>query len=360
MIVGPTVPFKGGAALHTTELARRLDSEGSEVTLLSWRRQYPVRLYPGVLEPDEPEDIAFRNTFRILSWNRPDSWLRVGFRMRKQKSNVVLIGVTPFQYPIYLIILFFAGRLVRRKTVVVAHNVTPHETSRFDRVLTELFFRSVAGVLVHSISEQQRAEELGAIAKYAPLPFHFPGEVRIRESREPIRELLFLGFVRPYKGLDLLYEALAKIDPPVRLTVAGEFWEPEAKYTKLASDLGIRDRVSIRNQYVSTKEMVDLLHAHDALVLPYRTATGSQLPQIAAACGVQTIVTPISATLTDSDPTYDIIVADDASAMSLSNAIISFYEKYPVLPVGKSHDSSTGWANYVKTLFDILMTHSEK
>lgn len=352
VIVGPTVPFKGGVSQHTTELARRLSSEGADVMLLSWRRQYPQRLYPGTLEPDEPDDEPFHNTDRALSWNRPDSWVRAGFRLRKQRSLNVFVGVTPFQYPIYLIMLFVAGKATRRRTVVIAHNVIPHEASRFDTFLTKLLFRSVVGVLTHSPDEQQRAEDLGANAKYSPLPFFFPGKVWRREPREPTRDLLFLGFVRPYKGLDLLFEAIAKIDPPVRLTVAGEFWEPEEKYVELAERLKISDQVTLHNRYVSTQEMVDLLHQHDALVLPYRSATGTQQHLIANACGVPVVATPVGSFREQVSLTNGNIVVESADVKSIENGLNQLLaQSFTETSTERLADTvSAGWSNYITAL----------
>jgi len=352
VIVGPTVPFKGGVSQHTTELARRLSSHGEGVTLLSWLRQYPKRLYPGTLVPGEPDGIPFENTERVLSWNRPDTWVRVGLRLRRQTTFNVFVGVTPFQYPLYLIMLLVAGKRARSRSVVVAHNVIPHEASSVDRLFTKLLFRAVRGVLTHSPDEKRRAEELGADAEYSPLPFHFPGEVRRRESREPTRDLLFLGFVRPYKGLDLLFEAISKIEPPVRLTVAGEFWEPEAKYVQLAEHLGITSRVTIINRYISTSEMVQLLHAHDALMLPYRSATGSQLPQIANACGVPVVATPVGSFPEQLALDARNIVVEAVGVSSILDGIIEVLTSNSSDEIGNSPPDAirVGWTNYIASI----------
>jgi len=352
VIIGPTVPFKGGVSQHTTELARRLSSHGADVTLLSWLRQYPKRLYPGTLEPDEPDDIPFENTERVLSWNRPDTWVRMGLRLRRQSTSNVFVGVTPFQYPLYLIMLLVAGEKARSRSVVIAHNVIPHEASSLDRLFTRLLFRAVRGVLTHSPDEKSRAEELGADAEYSSLPFHFPGEVWRRESREPTRDLLFLGFVRPYKGLDLLFEAISKIEPPVRLTVAGEFWEAEEKYVKLAEQVGITSQVTIVNRYISTAEIVNLLHAHDALVLPYRSATGSQLPQIANACGVPVVATPVGSFPEQLALDARNIVVEGVGVSSILDGIIEVLTSKSSQEIGDCPPDAilVGWTNYISSI----------
>jgi len=320
--------------------------------LVSWINQYPKRLYPGTLKPEEPDDAPFPNTEWVLSWNRPDTWVRLGFRLRQRATLNVFVGVTPFQYPIYLVIFWLAGKCARLRSVVVAHNVIPHESSLFDRIFTKLLFRSVRGVLTHSPDEKRRAEELGADAEYSLLPFHFPGKVWCRKSRKPTRDFLFLGFVRPYKGLDVLFEAISMIEPPVRLTVAGEFWEPEEKYMRLAEQLGIQSQVTIHNRYVSTREVVELLHAHDALVLPYRSATASQLPQIANACGVPVVATPVGSFPEQLALSNGNVVVEAVDAASISDGLRQ------VLSFSATVDSEDSladtvriaWTNYVASV----------
>ncbi len=106
--------------------------------------------------------------------------------------------------------------------------------------------------------------------------------------------LLFFGIVRPYKGLDLLLRALARVGggpPTLTLTVAGEFWGGLGATRALVSELGLGDRVELRPGYVPADEIGALLRAADALVLPYRHATASQNAWLAFSHGVPVIAT---------------------------------------------------------------------
>ncbi|MCL9796101.1 glycosyltransferase, partial [Frankia sp. AgKG'84/4] len=109
-LVGPTHPYKGGIAQHTTELAHRLAGRGHEVVIESWSDQYPARLYPGVQRVTEPEMEPFASTRYPLSWRRPDGWPRLGRRLRREVDAVVLVVVTPIQAPAYLGVLAGVGR----------------------------------------------------------------------------------------------------------------------------------------------------------------------------------------------------------------------------------------------------------
>ena len=130
-LVGPAHPFKGGIAQHTTRLATALQATGVTTALISWRRQYPERLYPGQLTvPDgRPEVPLFEPTTRDLSWNRPDSWVRVA-RTLRDADVVVFVVVTPLQLVAYHVMLRVLGPRVR--TLALVHNVLPHESSPVD------------------------------------------------------------------------------------------------------------------------------------------------------------------------------------------------------------------------------------
>jgi glycosyltransferase involved in cell wall biosynthesis len=291
-LIGPAHPYKGGGARHTTELAHRLAAAGHNVLIESWRAQYPARLYPGQQTVDEPEGRPYPRTHRRLAWYSPASWFAAGRRLRSA-DLVVFALITPIQVPAYLAILAGLGR--RQGTVVICHNVLPHERRPADVVLTRALLRHVGGVLVHSPDQAAHARELtpGTPVAIASLPPHWPDAERETAAPPPhdgIR-LLFFGIVRPYKGLDVLLRALSRAPAGLTLTVAGEFWGGPAGTEKLIADLGIGDRVTLRPGYVPASEVPALFVAADALVLPYRAATASQNAQLAFAHGVPVITT---------------------------------------------------------------------
>jgi glycosyltransferase involved in cell wall biosynthesis len=152
-VIGPAHPFKGGIAQYTTELAHRLTGAGHQVSLVSWSHQYPKLLYPGQLTVARPEVPLFPGTSRLLSWRRPDSWYRVGRRLRDQ-DLVVLVVVTPVQMPAYLGILAGLGRHRAARVVAQCHNVLPHERRAIDVRLMRAVLSRVDGVLVHSPAEE--------------------------------------------------------------------------------------------------------------------------------------------------------------------------------------------------------------
>ena len=347
-LIGPAHPYKGGGARHTTELAHRLAAAGHDVVIESWRAQYPRRLYPGQQTLDGPEGEPYRRTYHRLAWYRPGGWLAAGRRLRSA-DLVILALLTPLQVPSYLAILAGLGRRPGcPRTVVICHNVLPHERRPGDVALTGTLLSRVDRALVHSAAQAAEARNLApgvpiVIARMPPhlpaavpalpaggredhLPeravVHPPGRVPGRRSLSAQRaghhrddgpapaenrrvarpkpgerpcRLLFFGIVRPYKGLDVLLRALARAPRHVTLTVAGEFWGGTGETEKLIAELGLANRVTLRPGYVPAREIPALFGAADALVLPYREATASQNALLAFAFGVPVITTTAGA-----------------------------------------------------------------
>ncbi|WP_377643964.1 glycosyltransferase family 4 protein [Oryzobacter terrae] len=305
-IVGPTHPFKGGVAAHTTALAHELAEAGHDVTLVSWSHLYPSALYPGeqAVPGGAPDVEPFPRTLRVLSWARPDTWVRTGRRLR-DADVIVVVHVIPAVVPAHLALLRAAG--VGRtsptgrgpRTVVICHNVLPHETRPGDRQLMRGFLERVDAVVVHSDEQARLATELGATrVKELDLPPHLPGgDPQPRPDRpEDDRDvrLLSLGIVRDYKGVDLLVDAVREV-PGIRLTVAGELWgDAGRRVRELAADPRLEGRVEVHGGYVPADRIAGLMAHHDVFALTYRSATASQnallarhhgLPVLASAVG---------------------------------------------------------------------------
>ncbi|RCG27906.1 glycosyltransferase [Sphaerisporangium album] len=349
-IVGPTYPYKGGGAQHTTELAHRLAAGGHDVVIESWRAQYPAFLYPGQQTISAPEGEPFPHVRRDLDWRRPDGWLRCGRRLRGA-GLVVLTLLSPVQVPAYLGILY----ALRRGAPVVAlcHNVLPHERKPYDAPLVRALLRRSDRVLAHSPEQAAIARELGpAPVSVAALPPHLPARSGERAGEGVRRRLLFFGMVRPYKGLDLLLRALARV-PGVSLTVAGEFWGGLEETRALVAELGLGDRVELRPGYVAAEDVPTLFAAADALVLPYRSATASQNVWLAHEHGLPVIVTRVGALADHVTDGVDGLVVDPGSADALTGAISRFYadgEPERLRGNVKAVDPEPYWNTYTETL----------
>ncbi|KIH97013.1 glycosyl transferase [Streptomonospora alba] len=358
-LVGPAHPYKGGGALHTTELAHRLAARGHEVAVESWRAQYPALLYPGRQTVSAPEGEPFSATRRELSWNRPLGWWRAGRRMGAAADLVVVTVLIPAQAVPYLGVLAGVGR--RARTLALCHNVLPHERRRGDAALMRTLVRRVGAVLAHSPEQARTARGLvgeRVPVRWAPLPPHLP---RARDAGPvpaagggPRRRLLFFGIVRPYKGVDVLLRAFARSAPAdVGLTVAGEFWGGSRELRDLAAELGVADRVGFREGYVPADELPGLFAEADALVLPYRSATASQNVHLAHEHGLPVIATRAGALADQVADGKDGLLCAPDDVDDLADALRRFYspgEAERLRAAVRPADPGPPWEAYIDEL----------
>jgi glycosyltransferase involved in cell wall biosynthesis len=370
-LVGPAHPYKGGGARHTTELAHRLAAAGHNVIIESWRAQYPARLYPGRQTLDVPEGQPYPRTYRRLAWNRPDGWAAAGRRLRTA-DLVVFALLTSVQVPPYLAILAGLGRRPGRpRTVLICHNVLPHERRPGDVTLVRTLLAHVDTVLVHSVGQAAQARQLvpDVPIVVARMPPHLPEAVPegpavdhedlsaersvVPASGQATCSLLFFGIVRPYKGLDVLMCALARAPQHVTLTVAGEFWGGTGQTEKLIAELGLQGRVTLEPGYVPASRIPALFAAADALVLPYREATASQNVVLAFSYGVPVIATTAGALAEAVRDGVDGLTCAPGDVDDLTRALtaISAPQTAALLRSGvRAVDPEPYWAAYLRVL----------
>jgi glycosyltransferase involved in cell wall biosynthesis len=231
-------------------------------------------------------------------------------------------------------------KLMRRARVVfICHNVLPHEKSIVDRFLAALAFSVADGFLVQSREDRGK---LLRIRRNAPVLAHphpiydFFGtggltrdaaRAKIGSSAGPL--LLFFGYIRGYKGLSYLIEAMPLIREkvPAKLLVVGEFYEDAAPYTELVERLGLADAVRFENRYVANEEVEGFFVASDLVVLPYVSATQSGIVQIAIASNRPVIVTDVgglSEAVSDGRTGFVVPPRDPAA---LARAVVRFFEE---------------------------------
>jgi glycosyltransferase involved in cell wall biosynthesis len=303
-LLGPTYPYRGGISHYTTLLAHAF-ARAHETHLLSFSRLYPGWLFPGATQFDQSED-ALRppvDPERLLDSVFPWTWRRTGLRLRALQPDLLVV---PWWHPFFGPSLGTAARTARRggspKRIFLCHNVEPHEGTPLDRWLAAYGLGAADGFLVHARAEAAR---LRPRAGGRPIRVHPHPTYEIFSKRRPSREearsalgvagrvILFFGYVRAYKGLADLLEALrlARPDSWDHLYVVGEFYEPRAQYEAALRDPAIAAKTTIVDRYVPNEEVAGYFAAADVVALPYRSATGSGIAQVAFGAGVPVIAT---------------------------------------------------------------------
>jgi glycosyltransferase involved in cell wall biosynthesis len=351
-IVGPTHPYKGGIAKHTTQMAHRLTDAGHQVTIFSWKHQYPF-FYPGqqFVPNNQPEVPIFANTHRMLSWRSPVSWLQVGRKLRSFDKVIFVWWVPTIQGPVYALM----QKILRGKasTLLLCHNVLPHEPKPGDAFFARQVANRVSGVLVHSEAQANIARGLAdSPVSMATLPPVFPP--KSSDYKPPVgtrHQLLFFGLVRPYKGLDVLLKALSKV-PDVQLTIAGEIWG-ENNYQPLADSLGITPRVTFMNQYIADEDLQELFASADAVVLPYRGGTATFNVAYAHYFGLPVVATRAASMDLQVKDGSDGLLCEPDDVDSLTEAIRKLYAKGRLDKLRRNIpdiSDDAAWAAYITTL----------
>lgn len=342
-LIGPTYPYRGGIAHYTTLLANHLrDKTEHELLFISFSRQYPQWLYKGRSDRDPSDSPLQTDAEYLLAPLNPITWRRTLRRLRSWRPDVVVLQWwVPFWAPVWAVLGRAAKALPGRpRLAFICHNVLPHELSAVGRHFLPWIIRRTLspadGFVVHSQAEAQQLARIlpGANIKVNPLPSYAAlGVDASAELPDIVPQdrplLLFAGFVRRYKGLDILLRALPDVlaRQPVHLLVAGEFWEGRERYDTLIKELGIQHAVTIIDDYVSDDRLVTFVkHAH-VVVLPYRHATQSAVIQLAFGHGTPVITSNVGGLpeVVAHDQTGLVVPPEDPAA--LAAAINRFLEQ---------------------------------
>lgn len=294
-IVGTTWPYRGGLAAFNERLARQFMAEGHEVEILTFTMQYPDFLFPGKTqysEAPEPSDLSITRTINSIN---PFSWFRTARAIRKAGIELV---VMKFWIPLMAPCLGTIARLCRRRgirVVSILDNVIPHEPHFWDRWLIRYFVRSVDRFIAMSESVQRDCKRFLPASRQNqvaltvhPLYDNFGQAVEKAEARaflglpQDKTLLLFFGFIRDYKGLDLLMRAYQKAyQENLLLVVAGEFYNNGAQYSELETELKLEGKIAWHTDFIPDDKVRYYFSAADLVVQPYKTATQSGVTQIA-------------------------------------------------------------------------------
>lgn len=303
-VVGPTYPFRGGIAHFTTLLVHHLRRRHT-VNFYSYWRQYPAWLFPGNTDRDPSAEPLEEAVDRSLDPYNPLTWWRTARRLTAERPDALLLQWwTPFWLPL-MAVLALSARRAHIPVLFFCHQLVEPDASRLEWQVARLGLRLGQAYIV--VTERERAQLQAAFPKrrvalghhpaYEGFPTRHltPDEARRALGLPGLETPVFLafGFVRRYKGLRYLLQALAEVPAPAHLVIAGEFWEDEQGYRRLVADLGLTERVTIHNRYIPNEAMEAYFVAANALVLPYLSGSQSGVGMLAIQYGLPIIATQV-------------------------------------------------------------------
>ncbi len=380
VLVGPAYPFRGGIAHFQNRLAQAL-GERADVRLVTFSRQYPRLLFPG--ESQFEEDARWQKRLphapeRWIDSVNPVSWQRAGQRMAAWRPDaVVLSHWLPFFVPAYLGTLRALRRAMQKggapapRVTLFLHNVFPHKAFPATRPLMKRLLGRADAFFTLSEHVTADLETLRPGADVyegfhpvydifePPMP---PAQARAELGLPDGRTLLFFGLVRPYKGLDILLDAMPRIhrETGARLVVAGEFYDNKdellAQAARLGLDAGEAPIVRFFPGYIPNESVHRYFSAADALVQPYRRATPSGVAQTAFFFGKPMITTDLGVFAEVVPDGVAGVLVPPENPDALADGVRRFYEIGPErLAEGAARQADKySWSALVDTLLPFL------
>jgi glycosyltransferase involved in cell wall biosynthesis len=342
VLIGPVYPYRGGISHHTTMLGRRLQA-ASECRIISFKRQYPKRIYPGRTDIDPSEEILEVEAEYRLDPLNPLTWLQTAREIiRWEPDHLVIQWWVTVWGPLMTTVAFLCHRAHIPITYMV-HNVLPHEERFMDRMISKSTLRWGKHFIVHCEREQARLSELLPEAVVSLLP-HPPydmfksnrltgGSAKSALGIAPdVTTLLFFGMVRAYKGLAYVIEAthlMKKEGYKVCLIVAGEFWEDKSYYLQLIQDLELGEEVLLDDRYIPNEQVGLYFSAADIVTVPYIVGTQSGVAAIATSFGLPIITTDHIQSGISTPNSGSIFVVAPGSAQAIAEAAMQILNSSP-------------------------------
>lgn len=307
ILAGPAHPLRGGLAAFNERLAREFQSRGHEISIWSFRLQYPSLLFPGKTQySSEPAPVDLHIESRINSIN-PFNWIKTGLQLRSLRPDLLILRYwIPFMAPSLGTVARIARSNRHTRVIPIIDNIIPHERHWFDRPLGRYFTGSCDAFITLSKEVLKDLREFDDVKprRYYPHPL-YDNYGKILSKTEACRQLeldpewtyfLFFGFIRDYKGLDWLLEAFAHPQfegQKVKLLIAGEFYTNPEPYKKIIENHPFKDRILLFDRFIADSEVNLWFSAADLVVQPYKSATQSGVSQIAIYFEKPVVVTDV-------------------------------------------------------------------
>lgn len=339
IIVGSAYPLRGGLANYNERLARAYMEQGVKVKIFTFSLQYPNFLFPGKTQFSDgpaPKDLDIEVCLNSVN---PFSWIKLGRKIKKLAPDLLLIKFwIPFMGPSLGTVARIAKRNKKTKVITIIDNIIPHEKRLGDRILAAYFVGAVDALISmsESVLDDLKTFDKNKPKIFTPHPIYDNfGQVNnklIAKNNLGLNPkqnyILFFGFIRDYKGLDLLLHAIADQrikDLGLKLIVAGEFYTDSKPYLDIIEKYGLNDQLVLATDFIPDNKVGDYFNAADMVVQPYKDATQSGVTQIAYHFEKPMLVTNVGG-LPEIVPHLKTGYVVDVDPLKITDAIVDFYK----------------------------------
>ena len=338
VIIGPAWPLRGGLSAFDEKLATQFTEKGIQTRIDTFSLQYPSILFPGKSQyTTDPKPNNVNIEVCINSIN-PFNWIKIGLKLHREKPDLIIVRFwIPFLAPCLGTILKIAKKNKHTKVISIVDNMIPHEKRIGDRLLTNYFVKTVDGFIAMSEKVKNDIKTFShKPVSISPHPIfnHFGDPITKLEARLQLglpqedKIILFFGYIRKYKGLDLLIHAMAneaikKLG--IQLMIVGEFYEDASAYHDLVSSLGLQDQIKFYSNYIQDGEVKNYVCSADFIIQPYRNATQSGVTPLAYHFEKPMLVTNVGG-LADTVPNLKTGIVVAPTTEAIAKGIETLYE----------------------------------
>ncbi len=357
IIIGPAYPYRGGNSVFVSYVYNSL-KEFFDVKIYNYKLLYPSLLFPGTTQFDKSSvQMVKAPSERIVNSINPFNWIKTAKKINNEKADLVVFDWWhPFFGLCHFTISFLIKKNYGNKILFITENFVSHENNFFDKILTKIGLTNAAKFLALSNVVEKDLKDSGIQKKIykSSLPIykftetkneinfnHFKKEIGYDDSN---KILLFFGYVRKYKGLDILLDAfpeMLKKFPELRLLIVGEFYTDPKVYFSQVKNLKIENEVKIINQFIPNEEVEKYYRISDLVALPYRSATQSAVLTIAYGFSKPVIVTNVGGLAEFVKNKITGLIVEPNSSSSLVKGVEEFFG------LNEKIDFETNVKNYI-------------
>ena len=342
VIIGPAFPLRGGLATFNERLARQFIQQAFDTKIYTFSLQYPGFLFPGTTQYSDSPAPADLDIKVCINSVLPTNWLKIGLELKILNPDFIVVRYwLPVMGPCLGTILRIVKKNKHTKIVCIADNIIPHEKRKGDNLFTKYFIKPVDAFIVMSekvMSDLKQFDKTKPV-KLIPHPLYdnFGEKIDKKLARKNIgiqggeKIMLFFGFIRKYKGLDILLDALALIkkentSTSFKVLIAGEFYEDRKPFDAQIARLGLENMLILRTDFISDDEVRNYFCAADVVIQPYRNATQSGVTPLAYHFEIPMIVTNVGG-LPALVPDGKVGLVAEPNATSIAKKITEYFIK---------------------------------